>query len=209
MEAIASTSPPGRKVTARPRGLYGAAKRTFDFTGALLGLLIASPVLLAVAIAIRIDSPGPAIFRQRRSGRGSREFVIHKFRTMQVGTPDLASHLMGPGSSRVTRLGGFLRRSSLDELPQLWNVLTGDMSLVGPRPALHNQDDLIALRQAHGVDALKPGLTGWAQIHGRDELNVEQKTRYDAWYLEHASFRLDLWILVRTVWILFSSRGVY
>jgi len=209
MEAIASTSPPGRKVSARPAGVYGAAKRAFDFAGALFGLAIAAPVMLVVAIAIRIDSPGPAIFRQRRSGRGSYEFVIHKFRTMKTGTPDLASHLMGPGSSRVTRLGTFLRRSSLDELPQLWNVLTGDMSLVGPRPALHNQDDLIALRQARGVDALKPGLTGWAQIHGRDELSVEEKTRYDAWYLEHASFRLDLWILVRTVAILFSSRGVY
>jgi len=209
MEAIASSSPPGPRVAARPAGLYGALKRTLDVGGALFGLVFASPILLALAIAIRLDSPGPALFRQRRSGRGGREFVIVKFRTMQVGTPDLASHLMGPGSSRVTRIGGFLRRSSLDELPQLWNVLVGEMSLVGPRPALHNQDDLIALRRAAGVDALRPGVTGWAQIHGRDELDVEQKTRYDAWYLEHANLRLDFWILFRTVGTLFSSRGVF
>ncbi len=209
MEAIASSSPPGPRVAARPAGFYGLLKRTLDMGGALFGLIVSAPLLLAIAIAIRLDSPGPALFRQRRSGRGSREFVIVKFRTMQVGTPDLASHLMGPGSSRVTRIGGFLRRSSLDELPQLWNVFTGDMSLVGPRPALHNQDDLIALRRAAGVDALRPGLTGWAQIHGRDELDVAQKTRFDTWYLEHASLRLDLWILLRTVITLFSSRGVY
>jgi len=194
---------------AEPRGAYAAAKRAMDVLGALAGLILSSPLLLIVAVAIRIDSPGPALFRQRRIGRGSAPFVIMKFRTMKVGTPDLASHLMGPGSSRLTRLGGFLRRSSLDELPQLWNVLRGDMTLVGPRPALHNQDDLIALRHEAGVDALRPGLTGWAQIHGRDELDVETKVKYDRWYLEHASFRLDLAILFRTVVILFSPRGVY
>ena len=184
-------------------------KRAGDCVLAAIGLMVLSPVLLAIAIAIRIDSRGPALFRQRRIGRGSAPFTIVKFRTMQVGTPDLASHLMGPGSSRVTRIGGALRRSSLDELPQLWNVLRGDMALVGPRPALHNQDDLIALRRRSGVDALRPGVTGWAQIHGRDELSVEQKVVYDAWYLEHASPGLDLWILLRTGFTLFSKRGVY
>jgi O-antigen biosynthesis protein WbqP len=208
MEAIASSSPPGPRAVTRS-GWFPAIKRLIDVGGALFGLIVASPVMLATAVAIRLDSPGPAIFRQRRSGRGSREFVICKFRTMQVGTPDLASHLMGPGSSRLTRLGPFLRRSSLDELPQLWNVLVGDMSLVGPRPALHNQDDLIALRREAGVDAMRPGLTGWAQIHGRDELSVPDKVRYDRWYLERAGLRLDLMILVRTILTLFSSRGVY
>jgi O-antigen biosynthesis protein WbqP len=204
-----STNPGIRSAASPPPGVYAFAKRALDVAGALAGLLLASPVLLVTAIAIRLDSPGPALFRQRRIGRFSRPFTIVKFRTMQVGTPDLASHLMGPGSSRLTRLGGFLRRSSIDELPQLWNVLAGDMSLVGPRPALHNQDDLIALRREAGVDALRPGLTGWAQIHGRDELTVPEKVGFDRGYLERAGFGLDLWILLRTLRTLFSSRGVY
>ena len=160
--------------------------------------LVLSPLLVAVALAVRLDSPGPALFRQRRVGRASREFTILKFRTMRVGTPDLASHLMGPGSDRVTRVGRWLRRTSLDELPQLLNVLAGDMSLVGPRPALHNQHDLVALRQQAGVDALKPGVTGWAQIHGRDDLPLDRKVAYDRWYLEHVSLGLDLGIALRT-----------
>ncbi len=198
-----------RAIPARPNGLFGATKRALDLLGASLGLLVASPLMLAIAIAIRLDSPGPALFRQRRSGRGSREFWIVKFRTMRLGTPDLASHLIGPGSSRVTRVGALLRRTSLDELPQLWNVMRGDMALVGPRPALYNQYDLIGLRRAAGVDALRPGVTGWAQVNGRDELGIDEKVRFDRWYLEHASPALDLWILGRTLIILFSSRGVY
>ena len=209
MEAIASDTPPAPRVLARPAGWYGALKRLADVSCALAGLVAGAPLMLVVAIAIRLDSPGPIVFRQRRSGRGSREFTIYKFRTMRVGTPDLASHLIGPGSSRVTRIGGFLRRSSLDELPQLWNVLRGDMSIVGPRPALYNQYDLIELRRAAGVDALRPGITGWAQVHGRDELDVEAKTRFDVWYLEHVNPRLDLWIVLRTAAAVFSSRGVY
>jgi len=172
-------------------------------------LLLLSPLLLIVALAIRIDSPGPALFRQRRIGRASSEFTILKFRTMKVGTADLASHLMGPGSSRVTRLGRFLRRTSIDELPQLWNVLSGGMTLIGPRPALYNQYDLIALRQAVDVDALKPGVTGWAQIHGRDDIPIPVKVEYDRYYLEHLSPWLDVRIALRTLLILFSDRGVY
>jgi colanic acid biosynthesis glycosyl transferase WcaI len=199
----------GRGVAPRPRGLAAALKRAFDLAVSSVLLVLLSPVLLAVAIAVRLDSPGPALFRQRRSGRGSSEFVILKFRTMQVGTPDLASHLLGPGSSRVTRIGRFLRRSSLDELPQLFNVLSGAMSLVGPRPALHNQHDLIAMRQAAGVDALKPGVTGWAQVNGRDDIPLDRKVAFDSWYLDHVSFGTDLFILFRTAATLFSSRGVY
>ena len=210
MHAVSLPTNPGvRSAGSRPRGVYAIAKRGLDVGLAGAGLVLASPLLLLTAIAIRFDSPGAALFRQRRIGRDSREFIIFKFRTMQVGTPDLASHLMGPGSSRLTRIGGFLRRSSVDELPQLWNVLAGDMSLVGPRPALHNQDDLIALRREAGVDALRPGLSGWAQVHGRDELTVADKVRFDREYLDRASFGLDLRILVRTVLTLFSSRGVY
>jgi O-antigen biosynthesis protein WbqP len=128
---------------------------------------------------------------------------------MQTGTPDVASHLMGPNSSRVTRIGKFLRRSSVDELPQLWNILLGHMSLVGPRPALYNQYDLIAMRKAVHVDAVRPGVTGWAQIHGRDDIPLQDKVNYDRYYVEHRTLGLDLWILLRTAATLFSSRGVY
>jgi lipopolysaccharide/colanic/teichoic acid biosynthesis glycosyltransferase/glycosyltransferase involved in cell wall biosynthesis len=199
----------GRPVPAAPRGFGAALKRATDLVAAAGLLVLLAPLLLAVAIAIQLDSPGPALFRQRRIGRGTREFRIVKFRSMRLGTPDLASHLMGPGSPRVTRLGRWLRRASLDELPQLWNVLRGEMSLVGPRPALFNQYDLIAQRQRDGVDALRPGVTGWAQIHGRDDLPLERKVAYDREYLERWSPALDVQIVLRTVMTLFSARGVY
>jgi lipopolysaccharide/colanic/teichoic acid biosynthesis glycosyltransferase/glycosyltransferase involved in cell wall biosynthesis len=199
----------GRDLPRRPGGLYGVARRMIDVAVAVLLLIGLAPVLLAVAIAVRLDSRGPALFRQRRVGRGSREFTIFKFRTMTVGAPDLASHLVGPGSSWVTPLGRFLRRTSLDELPQLWNVLRGEMTLIGPRPALFNQDDLVAMRQAAGVDALTPGVTGWAQVHGRDEIELQSKVAFDRYYLEHVSPLLDLWIVLRTCVTLFSKRGVY
>ena len=200
---------PARRVAPRPGGLYGALKRAADIALSLVLLIVLAPVLLAVAIAIRLDSPGPALFRQRRSGRGSGEFVIFKFRTMKTGTPDLASHLMQQeAASRITKLGAFLRRTSLDELPQLWNVLRGDMTLVGPRPALHNQDDLIGLRQEAGVDALRPGVTGWAQVNGRDELPIPRKVELERWYLERVGPVLDLEILLRTVVVLFTGKGV-
>ncbi|HTR96537.1 MAG TPA: sugar transferase [Candidatus Acidoferrales bacterium] len=198
----------GRDVTPRPRGATAAIKRALDVVVSALGLAIAAPFAVLLAIAIRIDSPGPVLFRQRRIGRGSREFVLLKFRSMAQGTPDLATHLVAPGSVRVTRVGALLRRTSLDELPQLWNILAGDMSLVGPRPALYNQRDLIALRQAAGVDALRPGLTGWAQINGRDEIPMEQKVGYDRDYLARVSLALDAEIVARTALTLFTMRGV-
>jgi O-antigen biosynthesis protein WbqP len=198
-----------RVVTPKPGGFYGPLKRAADLALALALLLIASPVMIAVGLAIRLDSPGPALFRQRRIGRGSREFVIYKFRTMRQGTPDLASHLMrGQVSDRLTRIGGFLRRSSLDELPQLVNIVRGEMSFVGPRPALFNQYDLIGMRQQAGVDALKPGVTGWAQINGRDDIPMDHKVSLDRWYLEHCGAWTDLRILIRTPFALLSGRGV-
>ena len=199
----------GRDVAPVPRGARAAIKRGTDLAVAVALLVVLAPLLALLAIAIRLDSPGPALFRQRRIGRGSREFRIVKFRTMRVGTPDLASHLLGPAAPQVTRLGRALRRTSLDELPQLWNVLKGEMSLVGPRPALFNQYDLIAMRQQAGVDALRPGVTGWAQIHGRDDIPLERKVTFDRHYLEHLSPGLDLAITMRTFLTLFSSRGVY
>ena len=198
----------GREIAPRPAGVHGLLKRLFDIVLSGAGLIVASPVLLLIAILIRMDSPGPALFRQRRIGRGSSEFVLLKFRSMAAGTPDLATHLVQPGAVRVTRIGAFLRRTSLDELPQLWNILCGDMTFVGPRPALYNQHDLIAMRQRSGIDALRPGLTGWAQINGRDEIAMEQKVGYDREYLERLSLAFDLEILFRTALTLFTMRGV-
>lgn len=197
----------GRKITSAPGGLEGVFKRLFDIAASATLLVQLGPLLLLVAILIRLDSPGPALFRQRRPGRGSREFMMLKFRTMNTGVPDLATDLVAPDSSYVTRIGKILRRTSLDELPQLINILKGQMSFVGPRPALFNQDDLIAMRKERGIDALRPGLTGWAQIHGRDEIPLDEKVELDHHYLKDASFNLDVKILLRTFTAVFSSRG--
>jgi len=204
-----AASAAARAIAPAPAGAYAVLKRGLDLLIAAALLVLLAPVMLLVAIAIRLDSPGPALFRQRRIGRGSSEFVILKFRTMKAGTPDLASHLIqGSAASRITGIGGFLRRTSLDELPQLWNVLRGDMALIGPRPALYNQYDLIALRQAEGVDALRPGVTGWAQVNGRDELPIPEKVRLDREYLVRCGAALDIDVMARTVLVLFTGRGV-
>lgn len=200
---------PPRDVVPAPRGPYAAVKRATDVVAALGLLAVFGLPMLAIAAWIRADSPGPALYRQKRSGRGSGEFVIFKFRTMAAGTPDVASHLMeGRHAAVVTRAGAFLRRTSLDELPQLLNILRGEMTLVGPRPALWNQFDLIAMRQAAGVDALKPGVTGWAQINGRDDIPMDRKVALDRHYLERAGAAMDLWILARTPFALVLGRGV-
>lgn len=183
-------------------------KRVFDILAALSGLVIASPVLAALAICVRLESPGPAIHWSRRVGRGNVIFAMPKFRTMRIGAPDVATHLLGDPDAWITPLGRFLRRTSLDELPQLWSVLVGQMSIVGPRPALFNQDDLVALRTAAGVHRLRPGLTGWAQVNGRDELPIPRKVELDAEYLARRSFVLDLAIIARTAWAAFSGSGV-
>lgn len=183
-------------------------KRGLDVLGAAAGLILLSPVLLALAVAVRLESPGPALHWSRRVGRFNTLFPMPKFRSMRVGAPDVATHLLPDPASWITPLGAFMRRTSLDELPQLWSVLRGHMSLVGPRPALFNQDDLIALRDAAGVQTLRPGLTGWAQIHGRDELPVPDKVRLDAEYLTARTTLMDLSIILRTAMTAFSGRGV-
>ncbi len=183
-------------------------KRGFDILISLAGLAVVWPLLLGLAFAVRRDSPGPAIHWSRRVGRRNRIFAMPKFRSMRTDTPDVATHLLQDPTQWVTPLGRFLRRSSLDELPQLWSVLKGDMSLVGPRPALFNQDDLIALRTAAGVDALRPGVTGWAQVNGRDELPIAEKVRLDREYLDRMSFGFDLAILVATARVALTGRGV-
>jgi O-antigen biosynthesis protein WbqP len=179
-----------------------------DLAGALAGLVLLSPVLLAVAIAVRLESPGPALHWSRRVGRDNVIFRMPKFRTMRVGAPNVATHLLEDPDQWITPIGQFLRRTSLDELPQLWSVLKGDMSLVGPRPALFNQDDLVALRTAGGVHRLRPGLTGWAQVNGRDELPLPRKVELDVEYLQRRSLGFDLQILAATARAALSGRGV-
>lgn len=183
-------------------------KRAFDIAVAAAGLLVLWPLLLAIGVAVRLDSPGPALHWSRRVGRNNVVFAMPKFRSMRTDTPDVATHLLENPGQWITPLGRFLRRTSLDELPQLWSVLTGAMSLVGPRPALFNQDDLIALRTAAGVHRLRPGLTGWAQVNGRDDLPIPEKVRLDEAYLHRRSFGLDLAIIARTATAIISGRGV-
>lgn len=183
-------------------------KRLVDLGGAFAGLVMLSPLLMALALAVRLESPGPSLHWSRRVGRRNRIFRMPKFRTMRVGAPDVATHLLSDAERWVTPLGGFLRRTSLDELPQLWSILSGEMSLVGPRPALFNQDDLVALRTSAGITALRPGLTGWAQINGRDELPIPEKVRLDREYLERRSLAFDLRIIAGTVLQAFSGRGI-
>lgn len=183
-------------------------KRVFDFAVAAVLLIPLFPVLALCACAVRLSSPGPVLFKSRRLGRENSEFAMLKFRTMREGTPELATHLLSEPQKFLTPVGSFLRRTSLDELPQLWNVLRGEMSLVGPRPALFNQLDLAALRQQSGVDALRPGITGWAQVRGRDNLAVEEKAALDAAYYQNRSFLLDLEILILTVSKVLKSEGI-
>ncbi|MFT4255251.1 MAG: sugar transferase [Caulobacter sp.] len=183
-------------------------KRAFDLAASAAGLLVLALPLLATAVLVRATSPGPALYWSRRVGRGNRLFPMPKFRTMRIDTPEVATHLLDEPGRWLTPVGPFLRKTSLDELPQLWSVLVGHMSLVGPRPALFNQDDLIAARTAAGVDALRPGVTGWAQINGRDELAIPEKVALDAEYLARASFLFDLRILVGTVAPVVLGKGV-
>jgi O-antigen biosynthesis protein WbqP len=183
-------------------------KRMLDGLASAVGLLVLAPVGGLIAALIRLDSPGPVFFLQERVGRNGTIFILFKFRTMEVGTPNLSTEeIVRQGIDRRTRVGRWLRRSSLDELPQLWNVLRGEMSLVGPRPSLPSQVSLNVQRRAAGVDALLPGITGWAQINGRDDLDDSTKVAHDQYYLANRSIGLDLHILVRTLLPVLSGRG--
>lgn len=170
-------------------------------------LLLALPILL-VALAVKLTSPGPALYWSDRVGRRNKIFRMPKFRSMRIDTPAVATHLLQDPDQWLTPIGSFLRKSSLDELPQLWSILNGDMSFVGPRPALFNQDDLITLRTAQGVHELVPGLTGWAQVNGRDELPIPEKVKLDAEYLRRRSLLFDLWILWLTIIKVLRRDGV-
>jgi len=183
-------------------------KRTVDILLAgLTAVVLALPIAL-VALLVKLTSRGPALYWSDRVGRDNRIFRMPKFRSMRVDTPAVATHLLDDPQQWITPLGRFLRKSSLDELPQLWSILTGDMSIVGPRPALFNQSDLVALRTERGVHRLLPGLTGWAQVNGRDDLSILEKVEFDAWYLHHQSLALDLRIIAMTVFHVAASRGV-
>lgn len=174
-------------------------KRLFDLLLAIAAaLVLALPIALA-ALMVRLTSPGPALYWSDRVGRHNRIFKMPKFRSMRIGTPAVATHLLQDPKVYLTPIGSFLRKSSLDELPQLWSILVGDMSFVGPRPALFNQDDLVALRTEFGVHELVPGLTGWAQINGRDELPIPEKVKLDVEYLRRQSF----WFDIRILWLTF------
>lgn len=184
-------------------------KRFFDIIMSLIGCIISLPLLLVLVLLIKLTSKGPILFRQRRIGLNRREFNILKFRTMYTDTPsNVPTHLLENPEAFITPIGKILRKTSLDELPQLFNILKGDMSLVGPRPALYNQEDLIALREQGSVHRMRPGLTGWAQVNGRDELAIPVKVEYDKYYVEHWSLWLDIKILFLTAVSVISHRGV-
>jgi len=183
-------------------------KRTFDLTLALLALIVLALPMAIVAVVVRVTSRGPAVYWSERIGRDNDRFRMPKFRSMKLDTPAIATHLLHRPDHYLTSIGAMLRRTSLDELPQLLCILRGEMSFVGPRPALFNQDDLIAQRTTHGVHLLRPGLTGWAQVNGRDELSIPEKVRFDVEYLERRSFAFDTKILALTAWRAVRGSGV-
>jgi len=183
-------------------------KRAIDLFFVFIVLVAFSVPLILVAIFVRLTSEGPIIFWSDRVGKANRIFKMPKFRTMRIDTPNIATHLLISASQYLTPIGGFLRKSSLDELPQLWSVLVGDMSFVGPRPALYNQYDLIEMRTKVGVEALLPGITGWAQVNGRDELSLQDKVNLDRQYLERQTFFFDQYIIFLTILKVFKGEGV-
>lgn len=185
-----------------------AGKRISDWVLAIAALPVFISVGVIVAVAVRVTSPGPILYWSQRVGEHGRLFLMPKFRTMRVDTPAVATHLLENCDAYLTPIGAFLRKTSLDELPQIWSILAGDMSFVGPRPALFNQFDLIELRRKRGVDALMPGLTGWAQVNGRDDLAIPEKVRFDSEYLARQSVRFDMYILLLSIAKVLRREGV-
>lgn len=223
MESTISAAPQisiDREKTLRSHRRYWVLRRAQDIVFSLLALILLAPMALLISLAIVLDSPGDgAIFRQRRVGRDGKLFWLYKFRTMCPDAEEQLNELLsqnqmdGPvfkieGDPRITRVGRFLRKTSLDELPQLWNILVGDMAVIGPRPALWNQYDLLAERDKYGANDVRPGLTGWAQIHGRDELEIAEKAKLDGWYVEHISFGLDVKCFFGTITAVLKHDGV-
>lgn len=184
-------------------------KRVIDFILSLAGLIILSPVFLILCLWIKLDSKGPILFKQKRVGKNKTYFNIYKFRTMYIDTPkDMPTHLLSNPEQYITKAGKFLRKTSLDELPQIINILKGEMAVIGPRPALWNQEDLIAERDLYHANDIRPGLTGWAQINGRDELEIDVKAKLDGYYVEHISFLFDMKCFFGTITSVLKHEGV-
>lgn len=189
--------------------MYKIIKRILDFILALIGGILLLPIYLVLIIAIKIDSKGPILFKQKRVGKNKKHFNILKFRTMRIDTPkDKPTHLLENPEQYITKVGKFLRKTSLDELPQLWNILVGQMSIIGPRPALWNQYDLIEERDIYGANDIRPGLTGWAQINGRDELLIPVKAKFDGEYVQRMSFVFDCKCFIGTIFSIVKHEGV-
>ena len=189
--------------------MYKYVKRVIDILLTLIGGTILLPFFAILIIAIKIDSKGPVLFKQKRVGKNKRYFNILKFRTMRIDTPkDIPTHLLENPEQYITKMGSFLRKTSLDELPQIWNILFGHMSIIGPRPALWNQYDLIDERDKYGVNNIRPGLTGWAQINGRDELSILDKAKFDGEYVQRMSFRFDCICFLQTITRILKHEGV-
>ena len=189
--------------------LYSYVKRLLDIVFSLAGIIILSPLLSIISILIKFDSKGPVLFKQKRVGKNKREFFILKFRTMRTDTPkDMPTHMLKNPEAFITKLGKFLRKSSLDELPQIFNILRGEMSIIGPRPALWNQYDLIQERDKYNANDIMPGLTGWAQINGRDELPIDVKAKLDGEYVQRMGLRMDVKCFFGTITSVIKSDGV-
>ncbi len=188
---------------------YSVIKRAIDIVLSFSAIVLLWPVLLVITILIKIDSKGPVLFKQKRIGQYKKEFYMLKIRTMRMGTPkDLPTHMFQNPDAYVTKIGRFLRKSSLDELPQIINIFKGEMSIIGPRPALWNQYDLIAERDKYGVNDFVPGLTGWAQVNGRDELPIPVKSEFDGYYTKNISFLLDVKIFFMSIFNVATAKGV-
>lgn len=189
--------------------MYPIIKRSLSIIVSGIAIIILAPVLLGIAIAIKIDSTGPVLFKQKRVGKDKSHFMIYKFRSMYVDAPaDMPTHMLKDPTILITKVGAFLRKTSLDELPQLFNIFKGEMAIVGPRPALWNQFDLITERDKYRANDIRPGLTGWAQINGRDELEIEEKSKLDGYYVQNMSFLLDLKCFFGTFLSVLKSDGV-
>ncbi|HEL2001979.1 TPA: sugar transferase [Streptococcus suis] len=189
--------------------MYPILKRVIDMVFSCLAIVVLSPVLLLIAIAIKLDSKGPVLFKQKRVGKNKTHFMIYKFRSMYVDAPsDMPTHLLKDPTAMITKVGAFLRKTSLDELPQLFNILKGEMAIVGPRPALWNQYDLIEERDKYRANDIRPGLTGWAQINGRDELEIDEKSKLDGYYVQNMSLGLDIKCFFGTFLSVAKSEGV-
>lgn len=189
--------------------IYKKLKRYIDFIVSLIGVIILSPIILIVMLVIKLESPGPILFKQKRVGIHKTHFNILKFRTMKIDTPkDMPTHMLQNPEQYITKVGKFLRKTSLDELPQIVNILKGDMSIIGPRPALWNQYDLLEERDKYGANDIMPGLTGWAQINGRDELEISVKAELDGEYVEKMSFAFDIKCFFGTIVSVLKSDGI-